>query len=539
MGRTLIKLGGKSGGHVTGPLVTDRLAGKIAVYYNKDDGWFRNQANGQSLGKAEQFVLRSALNFTPSDDVQFIIRGEHGSFDGDGSVGQNHALFPRGSFGVSQDTRGLSKADWNQITGELNIDAAGGTITNIASYRKINTDAVNDLDATPQFLANVRLQMRQHQFSNELRYSAKLGSVNLVTGLYYFDQRILYVESRALNGGTVNVSGGGTLEQRTLGAFVSADWELTETFTVNLGARFSSERKRASVQQVRAGGCNVDTRVCGETFSDKKTWGSFTPKVGFQWNPMSELQVYGFYTRGFRSGGYNLRSTDAVVPPGPFDQEAQDSFEIGAKYGTWRSHVNVALFTNNVSGLQREIIVPGPLGFVQTIRNTADARIRGIEVDGKVELFEGFSLTGFLGYVDGKYKNVLLDISGDGVVNGVDLALGLPRLSPYTYGAGFNYEINDDAVGRIVANASIAHRDRAFFTDNNAGFLQGANILDANLSWTPKASMFTFSVYGKNLLNESTLGTDALLPTAFGGPGASYSVLQKGRVIGGEVSFKF
>ncbi len=128
MGRTLIKLGGKSGGHVTGPLVTDRLAGKIAVYYNKDDGWFRNQANGQSLGKAEQFVLRSALNFTPSDDVQFIIRGEHGSFDGDGSVGQNHALFPRGSFGVSQDTRGLSKADWNQITGELNIDAAGGTI---------------------------------------------------------------------------------------------------------------------------------------------------------------------------------------------------------------------------------------------------------------------------------------------------------------------------------------------------------------------------------------------------------------------------
>ncbi len=32
-----------------------------------------------------------------------------------------------------------------------------------------------------------------------------------------------------------------------------------------------------------------------------------------------------------RSGGYNLRNTDPSIAPGPFDQETQDSFELGVK----------------------------------------------------------------------------------------------------------------------------------------------------------------------------------------------------------------
>ena len=31
--------------------------------------------------------------------------------------------------------------------------------------------------------------------------------------------------------------------------------------------------------------------------------------------------VYGHYTKGFRSGGYNLRNTSPGAPPGPFDEE--------------------------------------------------------------------------------------------------------------------------------------------------------------------------------------------------------------------------
>lgn len=524
---------------VSGPLVADRLAGKIAVYYNKDNGWFHNQADDSAYGASKQLVVRSALTFTPGGDFRLILRGEHGEIDGDGSIGQNHALFPRGSFGVSNDFRGYSRANWDQLFAEVSFGVGPGEITNIMGYRRIETRQANDVDSTPQPLFTGQFITQQHQFSNELRYAATLGPVELVTGLYYFDQKIRYLEARSVAAGTINSSGGGVLDQTTLGGFIAADWEVTDGLTINLGSRYSWEEKRASVQQIVAGGCNFTTVRCGRTFQGEEGWGAFIPKIGFQWRPADRIQVYGLYTRGFRSGGYNLRSSDTSVAPGPFDQEVQDSFEIGAKWGNSRTNLNVALFHNSIADLQREVVVPTLTGISQTIRNTADATTKGIEIDGRITLAQGLSLTGFFGYVEGKYRNVKFDISSDGVVNGADLALRLPRLSPFSYGAGIRYEVEAGGLGKIAANASIAHRDAAFFTDNNRGILPGADMVDASLSWTPVGTPLTLSVYGRNLLDEATLATDTPLAATFGGPGASYSVLQKGRVLGAEAALRF
>ncbi|MBL3087694.1 TonB-dependent receptor, partial [Klebsiella pneumoniae] len=74
----------------------------------------------------------------------------------------------------------------------------------------------------------------------------------------------------------------------------------------------------------------------------------FTPKIGLQWKPDDDTQIYGLNTRGFRSGGYNLRNTDPAVPPGPFNQETQDSFELGAKKQFGRHRINLAAFYNRM-----------------------------------------------------------------------------------------------------------------------------------------------------------------------------------------------
>src|SRR3546814_8817844 len=63
-----------------------------------------------------------------------------------------------------------------------------------------------------------------------------------------------------------------------------------------------------------------------------------------------------FYTRGFRSGGYNTRNNSAGVPPGPTDQEIMDSFELGAKHNFGGgTRLNAAVFRNKLSDLQREV----------------------------------------------------------------------------------------------------------------------------------------------------------------------------------------
>lgn len=528
-------------GTVTGPIIDDVLAAKLAVYYSKDDGWFRNRFDGRSFGKSRDIIIRPALSVKGGDDFRMDIRYEHGDVDGDGAPVQSHAVFPRDIFGLSIDFPGFYKAIWNQAIVETNIDVGfgGGVITNISGYRQFRSRTGTDIDGTPQSFFDGYFNIAQKQLSNELRYAGKFGAVEMTTGLYYFTQDLAYAERRNLLGNTRIVSGGGTQDQTTWGVFASADWHFTDTLTLNLGGRYSWERKAVRISTLRANGCDLDTLRCATNFVDKDDWKSFTPKIGLQWKPDSRTQVYGLYTRGFRSGGYNLRNTDLGVPPGPFDQEVQDSFEIGTKNRFGRSRLNLASFYNRMKNLQREINLPGPLGVSQVIRNTADATIKGVEAEGQFFILPNLVLSGQLGYVHGQYRNVRFDLSGDGVINGVDRDLQLPRLSPWTYGAGLTFDQRLGSVGTATARVDFTHRDSARFTDNNVGFLPPADMLDASLTYTTADRAWRFSIYGRNLLNEVTYGGDTPLSAAFGGVGASLSPLNKGRVIGGEVALNF
>lgn len=528
-------------GVVTGPIVDDVVAAKLAVYYSDDDGWFRNRFDGKSFGKAKDLIIRPALSIRGGEDFRMDIRYEHGETKGDGPAGQNHGLFRRDSFDFSVNNRGFYDNKWDQASAETNVDVrfGEGVITNIAGYRRYRSSASSDIDATPLSLFHADIEIAQSQLSDELRYAGKFGDVDVTTGLYYFTQDIRYGERRTLLGGRQIVSGGGAQDQTTWGVFASADWHLSETLTLNLGGRYTWERKTVQVSTLRPNGCNLDTIICTTNFADSDKWKGFTPKIGLQWQPGDDTQVYGVYTRGFRSGGYNLRNTDPNVPPGPFDQEVQDSFELGVKQQFGRNRINVAGFYNRIKDLQREIVLPGPLGASQVIRNTADATIKGIEAEGLFFILPNLALSGQVGYVDGQYRNVQFDLSGDGVIDGVDRRLKLPRLSPWTYGAGLTYDQRLGSLGTATARVSYNHRDKAAFTDNNQGFLQGADMLDASLTLATADNHWKFSIYGRNLLNEATIGSDVQLPAAFGGVGASFSPLNKGRVIGGEVAVSF
>jgi iron complex outermembrane receptor protein len=528
-------------GVVSGPIVEDVLAAKIAVYYSDDNGWFRNRFDGQSFGKSEDVIIRPALSIRGGENFRMDIRYEHGEAKGDGPPGQNHALFDRDSFDFSINFPGFYDNDWDMASVETNVDVAfgDGVITNIAGYRRYASAGASDVDATPQSLFHANFAIRQSQLSDELRYAGKFGAVDVTTGLFYFTQDLRYGEQRTLFGGLQVVSGGGDQDQSTWGIFASADWHLSDALTLNLGGRYSWERKSVEVAQLRPGGCNVTTLVCANTFFDAESWTGFTPKIGLQWQPDDDTQLYGLFTRGFRSGGYNMRNTDGGVPPGPFDQETQDSFELGAKKQFGRNRINVAAFYNRLKDLQREINLPGPLGVSQVIRNTADATIKGVEAEALFFILPNLAVTGQLGYVHGKYRNIQFDLSGDGVINDIDAALKLPRLAPWTYGAGLTYDQPLDKLGTMTMRVSYNHRDRAAFTDNNRGFMQGSDMLDASVTLATADNGWRFSAYARNLLNEVTIGNDTQLPAAFGGAGASFSPLNRGRIYGGEVAVSF
>ena len=168
------------------------------------------------------------------------------------------------------------------------------------------------------------------------------------------------------------------------------------------------------------------------------------------------------------------------------------------------------------------------------IANSANATVRGFEAEALLRVGGGFSLSGQVGYTKGKYDDIFFDLNNDRVIDARDFALKLPRLAPWTYGGAISYTTRIDALGSIDARVSANHRDAAWYNDQNTGLLRAATIVDANLSLT--RGRYTLSLYGLNLLHEATFGTEAPLPFI---PGGTFSALNKGRVYGAEVRYRF
>jgi len=166
--------------------------------------------------------------------------------------------------------------------------------------------------------------------------------------------------------------------------------------------------------------------------------------------------------------------------------------------------------------MQRELNLSSPTsGVAQTIVNTADAEILGFEVEARYALTDNFLLTGNVGLLDAEYTDVIFDISGNGTVGPEDLSLALPRVPETTYGVGVLYDLDLGSRGSLVSRASFQHRDEFAYTDNNFGYVDPADQVDANLTWNTPYEGFSVSLFAKNLLDEAIAGGDTQVP--FGG----------------------
>ena len=580
---------------IRGPIIEDVINGKVAAYFNKDDGYFQRLepagANpdgstifepGEDVGEADTLILRGALDLVKFEGMNLLVKGEYFTSEGDGPVAQNRGVFERDSFDAAYDNIGGYENEIYTASAEFNLDVpfGDGQITNILAWRDYDATTDGDIDALPAFLFHSNTELAQNQWSNELRYAGTFGNADLTTGVFYFDQDTAYTEVRDLPPlSPLTFFGGGGQDHDVLGLFANVDFALTDQLILTGGLRYTEENKEAAVTYVRPRDpCTfVDTagigplclqegtnallrRITGGAaqepngFRDSDSWSNLTPKFGIQYFINDDTNVYATYTKGFRSGGYNFRITNVPLFLGQvanqggqiaFDEEEVDAFEIGAKYTSAdrRVIVNAAGFFNDVSDMQREVNISSPTsGVTQLILNTADAEILGAEVEARFRATDNVTLTGNIGLIDADYTEVLADISGDGVVNELDEQLDLPRVPEATYGVGAIAQFGD-----ISGRVNFQHRDRTAYTDNNFGFIQAIDDLSASVNWQATENI-NLGLYGRNLLDEVQAGGDTQIP--FGGPlsngvnepfgefpaAGTFSPLKKGRVLGIELS---
>ncbi len=555
-------------GYVTGPL-GDRIAGKLAVYYNEDDGWFKNYLGGPTLGQPDRFeefgasksiIVRPSLRFDLSDNATLVAKYEHGEVDAQGPAAQNTGGlivdYPRDSFLFSINEEGDFAADWDQVTLRTDIDVAfgDGRITNITGWRQFENTTVSDIDSTPLELFTAPTHLKQEQLSNELRYAGTLGQTDISAGIYYFQQDFGYTEIRNLLGGALNFYGGGKQDQKTYGVFAQADFPIQENTKLIVGGRFTKEEKDARIATLvlPKPACSVVENTCPYDFVQSNSWNNFSPKLAIEHTDSNGDLWYASYTKGFRAGGYNFRNTSLEPDPNDptqlryppnFDEETVNAFEVGLKHtlDDNRGYLNFAVFSNQVSDMQLEGNFPDALtGVAQVIVNAGEASIFGIEAETRYRVTDSFILTGSIGWIEAKYDSLDVDLNADGNIDDIDLGLDLTRVAPLTYSIGALYE-RDTTFGLLTSRIGLNHRDGSAYTFNNNGQLPEADMVDGSITLLTRNDSVSISLYGKNLLDEVTIGGDTQLPPALGPAplGGTFSPLNKGRVVGLEAKYSF
>jgi iron complex outermembrane receptor protein len=280
---------------IEGPLGT-KFRAKVTGYYDNDTGWFTNRFDGSKFGASRDYVVRPILMWTPDPTFDTTLIYERGSRRGDGPVAQNPAFFD--GFTIDLNYRGYDHTDWQSVTVESNWRAAGGVFTSLAGYRTLDQALSIDNDGGPNPAFVLSAQLRQHQFSEELRYSGQIfDRLDLTAGLYYFTQSYMYLERRVLFGATIDSSLGGHVDADNYAAFAQLDYAVTSELTLIAGGRFTDEKKDVKIAYLRPFYGAFTLQLCGGNLRlqfprsgfpnapGSKTWDNFTPQA---WLPMAQ-----------------------------------------------------------------------------------------------------------------------------------------------------------------------------------------------------------------------------------------------------------
>ncbi len=163
----------------------------------------------------------------------------------------------------------------------------------------------------------------------------------------------------------------------------------------------------------------------------EETWDALQPKLTLRYRPNEDMTVYGGYSRGFRSGGFNQTGVGAAVPePGIedlFDEQIADTYEAGIKssFGDGRMYMSFSAFYTDFEGAYFFFFDPNTS--TQNLGSIPKTEYIGFELEGNAQFNEYFSGYFGIGYTDSEIKEA---------ADPADVGNQAPLVSEYTFNVG-------------------------------------------------------------------------------------------------------
>lgn len=552
-------------GVVSGPIVKDKLAGKIAVGRYSHDGFGRNVSLNKPLDTEDAWSYRGQLSITPRDDLEILLTADYDTYD----MHDFHSDF--GPPGITKPTADLldRKAEgdvWN--TGSREVWGAAAnvyydlsdelTFTSITSFRGYDVGIIQEGDPQQNFgpagagtfVATAANDQSQQQFTQEIRLSSDANKdFNWLTGLYYYSETLKNYQNFLFGLSTGSaIAGASTIDDsktrtESYAAFGSATYHLSNLWSVTGGLRYTVNDRDVRVTEVY-GLDGIDPvlgayvnmltledpapRVYDASVLLGNNTNSITDKVltgdislTADWT--DDISTFVKYARGFKGGGFNA-SFNEGFSGGVVKPEYMDSYELGL-----RSYLLDRALRFNVTGFYMEQKDQQVLQFdANTFRyvtaNEPGTRTWGVEVDGAALLTD--NLTWSFG---GAYSNAE-------ITAGANAGDDMPYNSPFSFTSGLALDVP------ISENLSFFAFNEASWRDGYALSPGGEGVAEQDAYWwvsgrigvKSRDGKWSLGLYGRNLLDETVLSSASDVPGLF-----TVAFVQQPRTYGVELSVDF
>lgn len=508
-------------GAITGK-VADGVSARFAFTKTDRGGYGRNLTLNQDIDNEHSLGLRGKIKIEPSTAVKLVLSADY-SYENDAAfaihyIGQgNPGAAPRivalgGT--VPADPRDTfanvpqhdERRNWG-LGANLTIDLGRVNLTSVTGYRNSSADVRGDHDGTQVDLSTIRTYERANQFSEELRLDGQAGRLKWLAGGYYFHENI-YAESDfspvlAFSGAFMSkgLHFNGNLKTDAAAAFGQLDYELVDGLTFSAGVRYSHETKYIDQRGASELGVPDAPGLAPVYTSFQNTSASFnsaTPRFNLSWQANNDLLFYVTYSKGFKSGGFNLAGFAPAVQPEKLT-DYEGGFKATLAGGAIR--LNGSIFQYDYKDLQVQRI----LNAAAVLVNAANARVRGIEGEFTLKPFAGFELSGNASYLDAKFTSFQSEDSARPSLGLINLAGNrLPQAPKYTANLATQYTLPIDK-GEIRLRGELAYTSQIFFSFYNRPEVSqdGYTKYNSSLSYEGDNGL-TASLWIKNITDKRT-----------------------------------
>ncbi|KRB86449.1 hypothetical protein ASE00_07040 [Sphingomonas sp. Root710] len=478
-------------GSVSGPIIADKLAIRIAASHREQDGFINNTTIGGKSNPLNTDSVNATIRATPSEDVTITVGGYYDWIKGT-NVPYARVAGPTDYLRTNEfNTRGITTYKYRGINAKIEapIDALSTKVTLQAAYDLRNTRSP-DSDADFGALNAVRDNGtdRLRTTTTELRLDSTWSDqFSSLFGLFYSRETL---DVNLLR--TIVIAGNAQIRQfdrrvgNTYAAFGTLFWKPNADWEVAAGLRYDHENRKAT--GTIQGAAIPPAQIKSDQVQPKLT-------VTRHWD--SRLMTYASIARGYRGGGFN-------APNAPFRTYKGDSvwtYEVGTKYAARGLSLSGAVFYNDYKDyIGLNSIAPAvPAGLVTVDLNSGDVESYGLELEAAIKPTPQWTISAGLTYQHSR----LTDTTPYTAVTGRTLSSDRLTFQPdimYNLSSDYVVPIGEDSLTFSASAVGKGKRLAGTLNQTTPTFLKGYTLVNGSIGW--KHGPFELAAFVNNLFNK-------------------------------------